>query len=137
MDTVTTHDAVDAMKSGTIGNSQESWFETILSGTGTLGFWWKVSSESGFDYLRIEIDGVENSKISGTVDWAQKSIIISTGGLHKVRWRYSKDGSVSSGSDSGWVDEGDLDGLKWRSWRRFGCIPRDHRRPSWCIQSDH
>jgi hypothetical protein len=105
VDTVTTHDAVDAMKSGTIGNSQESWFETILSGTGTLGFWWKVSSESGFDYLRIEIDGVENSKISGTVDWAQKSIIISTGGLHKVRWRYSKDGSVSSGSDSGWVDE--------------------------------
>jgi len=105
VDTVTTHDTVDAMKSGLISHSQETWFETILSGPGTLGFWWKVSSESGYDYLRLEIDGVQDSAITGTVDWVQKSVVISTNGLHKVRWRYSKDGSVSSGSDAGWVDE--------------------------------
>ncbi len=104
-DTTTTHDTVDAMKSGLITHSQETWFETILSGPGTLGFWWKVSSEGGWDYLRLEIDGVLNSSISGTVDWAQKSVLISTSGLHKVRWRYSKDTSGNVGSDAGWVDE--------------------------------
>jgi|GEM_PF-4327543 hypothetical protein len=105
VDTTTTHDTVDAMKSGLISHSQETWFETVLDGPGTLGFWWKVSSESGFDFLRLEIDGVQNSAIAGTVDWVQKSVVISTSGLHKVRWRYSKDGSVSTGSDAGWVDE--------------------------------
>lgn len=104
-DTTTTHDTVDAMKSGLITHSQETWFETILSGPGTLGFWWKVSSEGGYDYLRLEIDGAQDSLISGTVDWVQKSVVISTSGLHKVRWRYSKDGSANAGSDAGWVDE--------------------------------
>ena len=105
VDTATTHDSVDAMKSGTIGNSSETWFETILSGTGNLSFWWKVSSEGSYDFLRLEIDGVQRDAISGGVDWMQKTVAITTAGLHKVRWRYSKDGSAVSGSDAGWVDQ--------------------------------
>ena len=105
VDTTTTHDTVDAVKSGTIGNSQETWFETTVNGAGTIGFWWKVSSENGYDYLRLEIDGAQNSAITGTVDWVQKSVDISTAGPHTIRWRYSKDGSVSAGSDAGWVDQ--------------------------------
>ncbi|MES2598326.1 MAG: putative Ig domain-containing protein [Verrucomicrobiota bacterium] len=105
VDTATTHDTLDAMKSGVIGHSQESWFETVLSGTGTLSFWWKVSSESGYDYLRLEVDDVLITRISGEVNWTQFTHNVSTGGLHKVRWRYLKDSSAVSGSDAGWVDE--------------------------------
>ncbi|MCP4149017.1 MAG: S8 family serine peptidase, partial [bacterium] len=35
--------------------------ETTITGPGTISFYWKVSSESGYDYLRFYIDGIEQS----------------------------------------------------------------------------
>lgn len=100
-----THDGTDAAQSGVIGNSQSSWFETTMTGPGTLSFWWKVSSESGYDYLKLLIDGVvQDGGISGEVDWQQKSCTL-VEGTHTVRWEYSKDGLVASGSDRAWVDQ--------------------------------
>lgn len=43
--TSTTHDGNDAAQSGTIGASQSTWMQTGVTGSGTLVFWWKVSSE--------------------------------------------------------------------------------------------
>jgi hypothetical protein len=45
MQTNVTHDGVGALRSGAIGDSQESVLEAIVTGPGSLGFWWKVSSE--------------------------------------------------------------------------------------------
>lgn len=100
----TTHDGVDAARSGVITHSQESWMQTTVTGSGTLTFWWKVSSEGGFDYLRFYIDGVQQNAIAGTVDWQQMTFPVSSG-EHTLKWRYSKDGSVNTGSDCGWVDQ--------------------------------
>ena len=101
----TTHDGADAAKSGAITHSRTSEMSVTVTGPGTLSFWWKVSSESGCDFLRFYIDGEEQSgKISGTVDWTQKSFSLTTGN-HTLKWAYSKDSSVSSGSDCGWVDQ--------------------------------
>jgi len=106
--TSTTHDGVDAGQSGAVDHNQSSSIETTITGPGTLTFWWKVSSESAYDYLRFDLDGVEQTgplaKISGNVDWVQKTVAISSGN-HFVRWGYSKDGSVVSGSDAAWVDQ--------------------------------
>ena len=103
--TNTTHDGVIAARSGTITDSQQSWMETTIStGPGTLLFWWKVSSESSYDYLRFLTNNVEVVAISGEVDWQQKTYRIA-GGTQTLRWRYSKDGSVSTGQDRGWVDQ--------------------------------
>lgn len=102
-----THDGVDAAQSGDIADSQSSYLETTVTGPGTLSFWWKVSSEASWDYLRYRLDGSEVGAapgISGTVDWQQKTVSIPAG-LHTNRWTYSKDGSVSSGSDAGWLDQ--------------------------------
>ena len=78
--------------------------ETTVSGPGTLSFYWRVSSESNYDFLRFYLDGVEQSgRISGTVNWTRKSLAIGPGS-HTLRWAYTKDGSVSSGSDAAWVD---------------------------------
>jgi len=92
-------------QSGDIGNNEVSQFETIVSVNDqeTITFYWKVSSEQSCDYLEFYIDNVFKDGISGEVDWQQKSYIISTGS-HTLKWRYVKDGSESSGSDSGWVD---------------------------------
>ena len=103
--TVTTQDGSDAARSGAISHSQESWLETTVAGPGTLSFWWKVSSESGYDYLRFALNGVTQSGgISGEVDWQQRSFTIPAG-AQTLRWRYSKDGSVNAGQDSAWLDQ--------------------------------
>jgi hypothetical protein len=103
--TMTTGDGADAAQSGAIGHSQQTWFETTVTGPGSLSFRWKVSSESGYDYLEFSIDGVlQSGRISGTVDWTAQSHAI-TAGSHTLRWRYTKDGSAVSGSDAGWVDQ--------------------------------
>jgi M6 family metalloprotease-like protein len=104
----TTHDGIDAAQSGTIGHNQNSYMETTLTGPGNLTFWWKVSSETNYDYLRFYLDGAEQTgslaRISGTVGWTQKTVTIPSG-IHTVKWGYTKDGSVVSNADAAWVDQ--------------------------------
>lgn len=102
-----THDGTDAAQSNDIGDNETSCMQTTvtLSQTSDISFWWKVSSESGYDYLRFYIDGVEQSgAIAGTVDWTQKTYTKSAG-TYTLKWEFDKDYSVSSGSDCGWVDQ--------------------------------
>ena len=94
----------DAAQSGTISHNQESWVQTTVTGPGTLKFYWKVSSEANWDFLRFYIDGVEQERISGTVDWQQKTYGISSGS-YTLKWAYTKDSSVNSGSDCCWLDK--------------------------------
>lgn len=105
-DTATYFNDNDSAKSGTITHSQSCSIETsvTVASAKAVKFYWKVSSESGYDYLRFYIDGVVQDSIAGTVDWTQKSFNIAAG-THTLKWTYSKDGSVSSGSDCGWVDK--------------------------------
>ncbi|MBA3043720.1 hypothetical protein FP804_01120, partial [archaeon] len=104
VDTSTSYYGGDSAKSGTITHSQNTYIQTTITGPGTFTFYWKVSSESNYDYLRFYIDETEQTKISGSVSWAQKSYSISSGS-HTLQWKYTKDGSVSSGSDCGWLDK--------------------------------
>jgi hypothetical protein len=98
----------DAARSGNISDNQESWMQTMVSGAGMVRFYWKVSSESGYDYLEFYIDGVLEGRISGSADWHQMTYAIPASGLHALEWRYMKDGGVSDGNDCGWVDQ-----LEW------------------------
>ncbi|KAF0193831.1 MAG: putative aminopeptidase, partial [Bacteroidetes bacterium] len=92
-------------KSGIIGHSQNTdmGLELYLASAGTVSFFRKVSSESGYDYLRFYIDNVQQGQWSGTVAWSEVNYAV-TAGLHTFKWSYSKDGSVVSGSDCAWVD---------------------------------
>ena len=93
----------DFAHSGDIDDSQESWMYIDVSGPGTVRFSWKVSSEQNCDYLQFSTDGQLLSSISGTQNWNQVSFSVTGSGTHRLRWRYVKDSSVSSGSDCGWV----------------------------------
>lgn len=94
----------DAARSGGIGHSQSTWLQTVVKGPGTVGFAWKVSSETGYDYLRCYVDGVpQGGGLSGESGWVNGSCAV-TAGSHAVRWEYSKDGSVVAGQDAAWVD---------------------------------
>ncbi|HEY9172910.1 MAG TPA: immunoglobulin domain-containing protein [Verrucomicrobiae bacterium] len=102
--TTTTHDGVDAAQSGAISHTQETWLQTSVVGPGPLTFWWKVSSESGYDYLEFYTNSVRATRISGEVAWQQVNCTLGAG-THTLRWRYMKDSSASSGQDRGWVDQ--------------------------------
>ena len=101
-----THDGVSAARSGAIADGQGTWIETTVTGPGSVSFWWNVSSEADCDRLHFYVDGSQQSDISGIGGtWAQKVFMVSGAGDHVLRWTYSKNGSVSAGSDCGWVDE--------------------------------
>jgi alpha-tubulin suppressor-like RCC1 family protein len=100
-----THDGIDAAQSGSISDGQETILQSsVKSGPGQVSFWWKVSSESGFDFLEFRINGVVQATISGEVDWQQQMFPI-PGGTTILQWRYFKNGSGSGGQDAAWVDQ--------------------------------
>lgn len=97
------HEGGSAAKSGTIadGESSSAWWS--VEGPGTLTFWAKVSSEASYDFLRWSMDGTEQGKISGTADWALKTVAVPAG-IHRILWSYTKDTNTSGGSDCAWID---------------------------------
>ena len=81
-----------------------SLFITVMVGTESeISFYYKVSSESNYDKLHFVIDGVEKNNWSGDISWTQATYTL-TPGTHELRWEYTKDVSVSSGSDCAWID---------------------------------
>ena len=106
IDSSSYYSAAYSAKSGAIAHNQTSSMETtrILSSPGELSFWYKVSSESRYDKLRFYIDGTQQDEWSGTIDWTQATYNLAAG-TRVLKWEYTKDYSVSSGSDCAWVDD--------------------------------
>ena len=101
------HGGTYCMKSGGFNvNNANSIFQITLNiaSAGNINFWNKVSSESGFDFLKFYIDGVEKGSWSGTVAWAEQSYLVTVGN-HTFKWAYTKNNSVYNGSDCAWIDD--------------------------------
>ena len=114
-------DDEQSLRSGAIGNEEESLLEMTVPRAGRLSFWWKASSEhdgdSVFDgaYLTIDdkpVGGLDADSyalwgvaVGGETGWTNVVLDIVGKGPHKIRWTYRKDevdeGSV--GDDCVWV----------------------------------
>jgi hypothetical protein len=92
-------------KSGSITSNQITTMSVTLQDllAGEISFYYKVSSEPGYDLLRFYIDGIQKGQWSGEIGWFKATYLVSAG-THTFRWSYSKDGSTNQGSDCGWVD---------------------------------
>lgn len=94
-------------RSGVITFSQSSSLQVGLNipTASTISFYYKVSSESGYDYLNFYIDNVVQTSASwsGEVGWTQASYAV-TAGIHTFKWTYSEDSVYSVGSDCAWLD---------------------------------
>lgn len=105
-----THDGVDAAASESIGHGQFAALETIVTGPGTLAFWWKVSSEKDFDLLTFYGGWADDGygrplmHISGETGWERRSVIVPPG-ENLARWTYLKDATETAGLDRAWLDE--------------------------------
>jgi carboxypeptidase T len=106
--TITNQEAWDgnhSAKSGNIGNqaSSEVSFTMEVAIAGQISFYRKVSSESGYDYLKFYINNQVQDQWSGEEDWQEFSYNVGTG-TQTFKWVYEKDFSVANGSDCGWID---------------------------------
>jgi hypothetical protein len=94
-----------AAKSVSINHNQSAGMqvELLVLGADDISFYYKVSSENNYDFLKFYIDGNLISQWSGSIDWSEFSYPVESG-THIFKWEYSKDYSVSSGSDCAWID---------------------------------
>jgi hypothetical protein len=93
-------------ESGNINDSENSVLEltSTLVNAGSINFNYSTSTESCCDRLRFSIDGVEQGNFGGAIAWTLATYPV-TAGLHTFRWEYTKDGSVSTGSDAVYIDD--------------------------------
>ncbi len=92
-------------KSSPIDHSQSSEllldYEVMMDDV--ISFYYKVSSESGYDKLKFYIDGSEQGSWDGEVAWTEASFPV-TPGEHTFKWSYIKDVTATGGDDCAWVD---------------------------------
>jgi len=138
-DSTTKHQGTYSSSNADINDSQ---YEVLVSkganslinvpsgSNAVVDFYWKVSSEGSFDFLRYCFDNTDTATsqpatqgycsvggltttvnaISGTSvatfarEQATSSTNILSSGLHRIEFSYNKDGSQSTASDTGWVD---------------------------------
>ena len=95
-----------------LGNSNTSTLQITITSLqdGNISYFRKVSSESGYDKFSFSIDNNQMEEQSGTVSWGIASFPV-TAGSHTYKFAYSKDGSMSSGSDCAWIDNITFPGL--------------------------
>ena len=94
-----------AAQSGDISDDEESELsiEMEIMAEDEITFWYKVSSEASYDFLRFYIDGSKKGEWAGEVNWAEATYTVSEG-THTFKWSYEKDVNTSNGADAAWVD---------------------------------
>ncbi|MCB2385884.1 DUF7151 family protein [Thalassolituus alkanivorans] len=85
-------------------NSSASLGMSLVTGSGSVRFRVKTSTEKDYDRLIFMIDGVEMASYSGETGWLASGDFIVTAGEHTFEWRYTKDGGTVVGQDAVWLD---------------------------------
>lgn len=97
-------DGTHSLRSGQINNNEFSAlsYPCDVTGCDFVSFWSKTSSDQG-DKLAFIIDGAIVEEWSGITDWDYHSYKVEQG-VHKLEWRYTKNGNAVAGSDAVWLD---------------------------------
>ena len=66
-----------------------------------ITFEYRVSSENGWDYFTILLNGTQVVNIAGETSYQSYTVTLNAG--ESLTLQYSKDGSVSSGDDCAYI----------------------------------
>jgi len=92
-------------QAGPIGDDQRSGMQVTLDcAAGEISFYYKVSSESGYDFLRFYIDDTKVGEWSGQTGW-ERAVFHVEAGTITFEWEFSKDSSTSEGEDTVRIDD--------------------------------
>ncbi len=105
------HEQDFAAECGNINDYQDSFLGTVADfpAGGDVSFWHAGDTESSWDFFEFRIDGILQLDQSGNWGWTHATFPVSAG-QHTFEWRYRKDGSVSWGADTVWIDDVQLPG---------------------------
>jgi predicted deacylase len=97
-------DGAYSLRSGIIGNDASSniQIETETQAA-VISFYYKVSSEDGYDFFSFYINDDLRGSWSGEIDWSYAEFPVNAG-TNTFKWVYEKDGYVQDGSDCAWID---------------------------------
>jgi len=105
-ETNNSHDGFMAAQSGLVANGQSSTLQTILTGPGTLTFWWMFSPLTSPFPNTLSFsssDGNNSASVSSTSGWQQRTFYLGTG-QQTLIWNYSRFSFISAQS-TGWLDQ--------------------------------
>jgi hypothetical protein len=99
------YEGVYCARSGVINHNQSSTLSVTVdvSTEDQISFFYKVSSENNYDFLKFYINGTVAGQWSGEAGWSEASYPVSQG-LNTFTWEYIKDYSVVGGQDAAWID---------------------------------
>jgi PKD repeat protein len=102
---INVYEGTYSAKSMDIDDNQTAALSIDVSTTmeSPVSFFFKVSSEAAYDYLKFYIDDDLKGEWSGNIDWQEASFECPAG-EHTLTWEYYKDGYVSSFQDCAWID---------------------------------
>jgi hypothetical protein len=101
------HSGSNCLKSASGNSSSTSQISMTVDfeEVSPISFWYKVSSESGYDKFYFTVDGSDViTGVGGEVAWTLYEGTLNAG-THTLIWKYTKDGSGNSGSDCVWIDD--------------------------------
>lgn len=106
--TITTEDPYEgtyAARSGAIGNSASSILRITQTNAqpDSISFYFKVSSEESYDFLKFFIDNSLVGNWSGQHGWTRAAYAVPAG-EHTFKWVYEKDYMMDAGSDMAMLD---------------------------------
>lgn len=100
------------LRSGPIGDSQQTWVELETEGPARLSFRMKYDTELNNDVVSVNVWEAATSRThtlrSGSRVWTTYSLDLTDPINNRVRWSYTKNESESVGEDAVWIDDIDL-----------------------------
>jgi hypothetical protein len=78
--------------------------EHTHSSTGSIDFFYNVSSQAWGDFLRFYIDDIEQDAWSGNVAWTQYTQTDIAAWTYEYKWCYIKNANTNTGLDAAFID---------------------------------
>ena len=97
------HDGVAAAVSSAPSPGQKSILQTIVTGPGTLSFWWKVDQPAYWFSFYLAVNGAIQPLTSPGMTWQQQTVYIGAG-TNLLQWVYTNSGPYVSNIGS-WLDQ--------------------------------
>jgi hypothetical protein len=95
--TAVTHDGLAALQSGDTSAGDYSAIQTVVTGPGSLSFWWKKSPRASLSSPALLADNVEGVTLHASGDWVHQCVILAAGS-HALKWNFA-------GPEAAWLDE--------------------------------
>ena len=94
------------LQSGAIADNESSVISlnAVVLMSDSLTFIYRTSSEAGWDFLKLIIDGVVQDEWSGISSWNEVAVLLTTGS-HTISFSYEKDNVNAVGMDCAWLDK--------------------------------